>query len=96
MDILVGDLWILAGQSNMQGAGVLARVEEPSKRVHSLDLADRWSVAREPLHQMWEAVDPVYWTKSARSAGLGPSPSREERRKRADVRGDGHDGEGQG
>jgi len=81
LDVLVGDLWILAGQSNMQGVGVLAGVEEPSTRVHTLDLADRWQVVHEPLHRMWEAVDPVYWAKSARSAGLGPSPSREERPK---------------
>lgn len=86
LDVLVGDLWLLAGQSNMQGVGVLAAVEEPSTRVHALDLADRWRIAREPLHEMWEAVDPVYWAKSARSAGLGPSPSGEELRKRAEER----------
>src|SRR5207247_10658549 len=69
-DVLGGDLWLLAGQSNMQGAGLLENVEPPSYRVHSFDLADRWVVASEPLHRLLEAVDPVYWG--------GAYPNREE------------------
>src|SRR3989304_5658203 len=42
--VLVGDLWILAGQSNMQGVGVLKNVEPPSPLVHAFDMADRWQV----------------------------------------------------
>ncbi|PYV13366.1 MAG: hypothetical protein DMG07_14770, partial [Acidobacteria bacterium] len=74
-DVLVGDLWLLAGQSNMQGAGLLENVEPPSDRVHSFDLADRWVVASEPLHRLLEAVDPVYWG--------GAYPNREERERAA-------------
>src|SRR5262249_34217107 len=41
-NLLVGDLWVLAGQSNMEGLGDLTDVQQPSPLVHSLDLADRW------------------------------------------------------
>ena len=34
--ILVGDLWVLAGQSNMHGRGELAGAEEPDERVDKL------------------------------------------------------------
>lgn len=59
--VLVGDLWVLAGQSNMQGVGLLKNVEPPSALVHSFDLADRWQVAEEPLHWLLESVDAVHW-----------------------------------
>lgn len=59
--VLVGDLWVLAGQSNMQGVANLIDVEAPSPLVHSFDMADHWQVAEEPLHWLLEAVDPVHW-----------------------------------
>jgi sialate O-acetylesterase len=60
-DLLVGDLWILAGQSNMEGHGDLIDVQPPSDLVHSFDMADNWIVAQEPLHTTVSAVDPVHW-----------------------------------
>lgn len=59
--VLVGDLWVLAGQSNMQGVGDLVDVEPPSVLVHSFDMADRWQIAEEPLHWLLEAADSVHW-----------------------------------
>ena len=59
--VLVGDLWVLAGQSNMQGHGNFEDVEEPTELVHSFDMADHWLVGEEPLHALLEAVDPVHW-----------------------------------
>jgi len=57
-EVLVGDLWILAGQSNMEGCGILRRGAVPPHRlVHAFDQADRWLVAEEPLHWKHEAVD---------------------------------------
>ena len=47
-DVLVGDLWILAGQSNMEGVGDLENVQPPDPRVHSFDQLDRWLSARSP------------------------------------------------
>lgn len=61
-DVLVGDLWILGGQSNMQGYGDLVDVEPPHALVHSFDLADRWQVAEEPLHTTVNAVDSFHWS----------------------------------
>lgn len=63
--ILVGDLWILAGQSNMEGVGNLIDVQPPSDTVHSFDLADNWVIAREPLHTLVSAADPVHWPPNA-------------------------------
>jgi sialate O-acetylesterase len=60
-NLLVGDLWVLAGQSNMQGEGDLIDVQPPSPLVHSFDMADRWGVAEEPLHTPVNAADPVHW-----------------------------------
>ena len=48
-NLLVGDLWILAGQSNMQGVGNLENVEPTNELVHSFNMMDKWSVAEEPL-----------------------------------------------
>jgi len=60
-NLLVGDLWVLAGQSNMEGHGELVDVEQSSPAVHSFDMADHWLMAEEPLHTTVSAVDPVHW-----------------------------------
>jgi sialate O-acetylesterase len=64
-NILVGDLWILAGQSNMEGLGDLVDVEQPDPMVHSFDMADHWEVAQEPLHTLVGAADRVHWRRNA-------------------------------
>ncbi len=61
-DVLVGDLWLLAGQSNMDGCGPLEGAEAPSEMVHGFSLANDWQVAEEPLHRCEEAAYPVYLT----------------------------------
>jgi sialate O-acetylesterase len=60
-NLLVGDLWVLAGQSNMEGHGDLLDVQPPSPIVRNFDMADRWRQAEEPLHTVVSAVDPVHW-----------------------------------
>ncbi|BBH24952.1 hypothetical protein Back11_62970 [Paenibacillus baekrokdamisoli] len=66
--ILVGDLWVLAGQSNMQGWGKLIDMEEPQVGISLYSReGDQWS----------QAVEPLGWTEGAmnweapRGAGLG-------------------------
>ena len=44
-NVLVGDLWILAGQSNMEGVGDLVDVETPHPLVHSFQSRERWAPA---------------------------------------------------
>ena len=56
--VLVGDIWILAGQSNMEGRGDLADAETPSPLVCCYGLNERWSIAEEPLHWLNESLDP--------------------------------------
>lgn len=62
--ILVGDLWVLAGQSNMQGVGDLADVQPPLGQVNSFDQTDRWGIAEEPLHRLPDAADRVHWSRN--------------------------------
>ncbi|MGH9720664.1 MAG: sialate O-acetylesterase [Bryobacteraceae bacterium] len=84
-NLLVGDLWVLAGQSNMQGVGDLADLEMPHELVHNFDMADRWVVAEEPLHSLQTALDPVHWAKgqTAPLAGEALQRSLASRRKGA-------------
>jgi sialate O-acetylesterase len=63
--ILAGDLWVLAGQSNMEGVGDLVNVTTPMDQAHSFDQSDHWGIAKEPLHSLPDAVDRVHWRKNA-------------------------------
>ena len=85
-DVLVGDVWVLAGQSNMQGVGNQVNVEEPHPQVHTFAMNYEWRLAQEPLHTLAESPDPVHanfktdeerqkaisdWRDGAKGAGLG-------------------------
>lgn len=59
-DVLVGDVWLLAGQSNMQGVGLLQDRPQPHDQVRAFYMDDRWDVAEEPVHNMYAAVDAVH------------------------------------
>ena len=58
--VFVGDLWVLAGQSNMQGVGDLIDVTPPNPRVMLLGMDDKWQQAEEPLHWLVDSPDPVH------------------------------------
>ncbi len=49
--ILVGDLYLLAGQSNMVGRAPLVDPAPPDARVRMLTAEDVWTVARDPVHE---------------------------------------------
>lgn len=53
--ILVGDLWVLGGQSNMQGAAPKIRDEEPWPTINMLNTTEEWMPARTPIHRVWES-----------------------------------------
>ena len=59
-DVLVGDVWILGGQSNMQGVGRLSEALKPNKNVRAFYMTDTWDIAAEPLHKLYAAVDVVH------------------------------------
>ena len=86
LEVLVGDVWILAGQSNMQGVGNRVDVEAPSPMVHTFAMSYEWRVAQEPLHTLAESPDSVHgtftsdadrqkaiagWRDGSKGAGLG-------------------------
>ena len=61
-DIYVGDLWLLAGQSNMEGAGKmrapqLAYDENPVQSIRAYYMNESWGAAKSQLHQLWESAD---------------------------------------
>lgn len=58
-DVWVGDLWLLAGQSNMEGNGDWGEPCPPDDAVKLLGLDRRWTTAEEPLHRPLHAVDDV-------------------------------------
>jgi len=59
-EVLVGDLWILAGQSNMQGVGNLSNACDPHPLVHVYSMAYKWRIAKDPLHVLVESPDVVH------------------------------------
>lgn len=59
-DIFVGDVWILAGQSNMEGIGNLVHAPKPHPMVRAFYMRDEWGIAQEKLHYLSEAVDIVH------------------------------------
>jgi len=59
-DVLVGDVWILGGQSNMQGCGRRKEAAQPHPMVRAFFMDDAWRVAQDPIHNLWDAVDPVH------------------------------------
>ncbi|MCL1794380.1 MAG: sialate O-acetylesterase, partial [Oscillospiraceae bacterium] len=71
-DIYVGDVWILGGQSNMEGVGWLTPDDERfsgDPAVRALYMDDSWGPARHPLHNLGIAVDSVH-----AALGAGPRP----------------------
>jgi sialate O-acetylesterase len=58
--VFVGDLWVLAGQSNMEGVGDLVDVTPPNGQVMMLGMDGRWKQAEEPLHWLVDSPDPVH------------------------------------
>ena len=61
-DVLVGDVWIMGGQSNMQGCGHFPSKDKlpDNTLVRSFYMDDTWRMAKDPLHNMWECVDLVH------------------------------------
>ena len=62
-DIYVGDLWLLAGQSNMEGSGKWREKyqkydADPSPTVRAYYMNEFWGAAKSQLHQLWESHDP--------------------------------------
>jgi sialate O-acetylesterase len=59
-NVFVGDVWLLAGQSNMQGVGNLAEVTDPDPRIMLFAMDRTWRPAKEPIHNLEESPDVVH------------------------------------
>ena len=59
-DVLVGDVWLVGGQSNMQGCGQIQNAARPQPQVRAFNMDDQWRVAKDPIHNMWACVDQVH------------------------------------
>lgn len=55
--LFVGDVWVLAGQSNMQGVGNLEGAAQPHPWIRALSMRREWQLARDPLHVLQESPD---------------------------------------
>lgn len=57
-DVLVGDVWLLAGQSNMEGCGTLARHPKADRDIRAFYAKEQWGRAQHPLHRFDPGHDP--------------------------------------
>jgi hypothetical protein len=53
----VGDVWILAGQSNMEGVGNMTGPAKSHALIRAFSLRREWRVAKDPLHLLAESPD---------------------------------------
>lgn len=58
--ILVGDVWVMAGQSNMVGDGQVGQALRPHPLIHAFYAWDEWRVAVEPVHFPAASKDPSH------------------------------------
>lgn len=58
-EFFVGDVWVLAGQSNMQGYGNLSGKPKAHPKVRAFYMNDEWKLADEPIMFLGESVDEV-------------------------------------
>lgn len=85
VDVFVGDVWILGGQSNMEGIANMDRAPKPHPMVRAFYSYDEWGIAEEPVTFLEGAVDAVHnpqrfktrremlKVKRARVKGVGPA-----------------------
>jgi len=81
--VFVGDLWLMAGQSNMEGVGNLADAPKPHPMVRNFGMDHRWELAQDPLHHLPGSPDVVH------NGGNQQPLADREKAKRARVKGTG-------
>lgn len=71
------DVWILAGQSNMQGFARLPDESPSHPCVWNYSMQGRWELACDPLHRLWESRMRVH-SSLMRAAGQGEGKTNEQ------------------
>ena len=61
-DVYVGDLWLLGGQSNMEGAGIVTKKDEyyrthTNEKIRAFYMEYEWRPAVPLLHRLWMSKD---------------------------------------
>ncbi len=60
-DMYVGDVWLLTGQSNMQGVGRKVNIpHNDNDKIRAFYMQGKWDKANHPLHNMGEAIHKVH------------------------------------
>lgn len=59
-NVLVGDVWMLGGQSNMQGCGNACHALKPNPLVRAFYMDNKWENAKDPIHNLYEAAARVH------------------------------------
>jgi sialate O-acetylesterase len=59
-NVLVGDVWVLAGQSNMEGFGFLRDSLPPHPMVRAFSMDSTWDIAKDPIHNLPAAAAVVH------------------------------------
>lgn len=59
-NILVGDVWIMGGQSNMEGFGYTKYALKSANNVRAFYMDDHWGIAKDPIHNLENTVDKVH------------------------------------
>jgi hypothetical protein len=77
----VGDVWVLAGQSNMEGIGLMTGKPKSHPLVRTFSMRREWRLAAEPLHVLAESPDKCHYDTVQISAAEG------EKRRRNAVKG---------
>ncbi len=68
-DLWVGDVWLLGGQSNMSGAGMLSEAPAPVNAVRYFGFGDSWAIAANNLHDLRDYQDCCYANIAKLSGG---------------------------
>ena len=54
------DIWVLAGQSNMEGRAKLRQKARTNPSIMMFNMDNTWQIAQHPLHRRFESVAPVH------------------------------------
>jgi hypothetical protein len=72
----VGDVWVLAGQSNMEGVALMPGRSKPHPLIRAFSMRREWRAASEPLFVLRESPDPCHYSERQ----FAPTEAKEYRR----------------
>ena len=76
----VGDVWVMAGQSNMQGIGDMTGRAKPHPLIRNFSMRREWRLAEDPLQHLAESPDACHTPAQC-------SPKEDEKQRREAIKG---------